>query len=91
MALFRQNLLLDDVPVIPVPDYVAFDLETTGLSPDDDEMLEIAFVRFRAGYPVEKLSTFVKPDCRVPLKTLRLTHISVDELERSLLRSSRKR
>ncbi len=86
---FGQSLNLDEAQVIPVPDYVAFDLETTGLSPDDDEMLEIALVRFRAGHPADRWSTFVKPGRPVPLKTLRLTHISRDELEPSLPFSAR--
>lgn len=85
MASIRQCLNMDnDKTVLPVPDYVAFDLETTGLSPDDDEMLEIAFVKFRAGRPVERWSTFVRPSRSVPLKTLRLTHIPKDQLEQSL-------
>ncbi len=66
---------------MPVSNYVAFDLETTGLSPDQDEILEIALVRFENGEPIERWSTLLKPGKQVPLKTLRLTGISAMDLE----------
>lgn len=65
---------------IPVPDYVAFDVETTGFSPDDDRIIEVAFVRFENGVPVERFSSLVRPDREVGLKILRLTGISREEL-----------
>lgn len=65
---------------IPVAEYVAFDLETTGLSPDTDEILEVAMVRFTGGEPSERWSSLVNPGKPVPLKTLRLTHINPAEL-----------
>ncbi|MGE5580110.1 MAG: exonuclease domain-containing protein [Bacillota bacterium] len=63
-----------------VADYVAFDLETTGLSPETDEILEVAMVRFQSGKPVERWSSLVNPGIPVPLKTLRLTHIAASDL-----------
>lgn len=66
-----------------VPDYVAFDLETTGLSPETDEILEVAMVRFQDGEPVERWSSLVNPGIPVPLKTLRLTHIAASDLASS--------
>ncbi len=68
---------------IPIPDYVAFDLETTGLSSDDDEIVEIAFVRFEGGRHAETWSTFVRPRKPVPLKMLRLTNIDKARLMES--------
>ena len=68
---------------LSVPDYVAFDLETTGLSPETDEVLEVAMVRFLGGEPVERWSSLVNPGIPVPLKTLRLTHIDPEELKSS--------
>jgi len=77
------NIPADGSMPLPVPDYIAFDLETTGLSPDDDEILEVAFIRFRDGEPVERWSTLVNPMRHVPLKTLRLTHIDIGDIEKS--------
>ena len=44
-------------------DYVAVDLETTGLSPLYYEIIEIGAVRVRNGQPVEKYQSLVKPSC----------------------------
>ncbi|MGI6631486.1 MAG: exonuclease domain-containing protein [Bacillota bacterium] len=72
-----------DPDTYEVPDYIAFDLETTGLSPDDDEILEVAMVRFESGKPVERWSTLLNPGRKVPLKVLRLTHIDESDLRES--------
>ena len=44
-------------------DYVIYDLETTGLRPDSEEIIQIAAVRFRNGKLIESetFSTFAKP------------------------------
>ena len=41
-------------------DYVVFDLETTGLSPEADEMIEISGIRVREGKAAEEFSTLVR-------------------------------
>lgn len=61
-------------------EYVAFDLETTGLDPETDEILEVAMVRFRDGRPDEEWSSLVKPSQKVPLYVLRLTGIAEADL-----------
>ena len=43
-------------------DYVALDLETTGLSPRDDMIIEIGAVKVIGGSRVDKFSTFVNPN-----------------------------
>ena len=72
-----------DFDEFPVKDFVAFDLETSGLSPETDEILEIGMVKFMQGKPVEKWSTLVRPSKTPSLKVLRLTNISAKELESS--------
>lgn len=69
--------------VLPVPDYIAFDTETTGLSPGDDQIIEVALVRFQDGVPVDRWTSLVRPDKQVGLKTLRLTGIPVEGLTES--------
>lgn len=39
--------------------FTAFDVETTGLSPDNDRIVEIGAVKFRNGKPMSSYSTFV--------------------------------
>ena len=41
--------------------FVAFDVETTGLSVSSAEIVEIAAIRFRSWEPVEKFSTLCRP------------------------------
>lgn len=57
-------------------DYVVFDLETTGLSPVNHEILEIGAVRITAGVPVDRFSTFVKPEGPIPGEISELTGIT---------------
>ncbi len=42
-------------------DFVVFDLETTGLCPQQDEIIEIAALGVKNGLPVEQFQRFVKP------------------------------
>ena len=42
-------------------EYIAFDFETTGLSSDDDRIIEIAAIKFIDGNPVERYVTLVNP------------------------------
>lgn len=47
-------------------EFVTFDLETTGLVPDRDEVVEIAALRFVDGALVERFATLVKPSRPIP-------------------------
>lgn len=45
-----------------IPDeFVAIDIETTGLNPTCDEIIEVSAVRYRNGHEVEAYETLVKP------------------------------
>ena len=44
-----------------IPDYVVFDLETTGISPVKDEVIEISAVKVREGKVVDTFSSLVNP------------------------------
>ena len=46
---------------IPQQQWVALDLETTGLSPSSDAIIEVGAVRFRGDETIDTLSTFVNP------------------------------
>lgn len=47
-------------------DYVMFDLETTGLSTDDDAIVEISAVKVTDGEVVDEFSTLVNPGIHIP-------------------------
>ena len=55
--------------------FVAFDLETTGLSPKRDQIIEFGAVRFQAGRPRERFATFVNPGRPIPPRIQQLTGI----------------
>ena len=59
-------------------DIVAFDVETTGLSPSHDRIIEIAAVRFLEGEPIEKFHSYINPERPIPEETSNINHITDD-------------
>src|SRR5260370_7222607 len=58
-------------------DFVAFDLETTGLSPKSDRVIEIGAVRFGPDLqPVDRFELLVDPAMPIPLPVQRLTGLT---------------
>ncbi|MCG0277317.1 MAG: DEAD/DEAH box helicase [Thermanaeromonas sp.] len=58
--------------------YVVVDLETTGLDPSQDTILEMAALRFEGGHLVHRFSTLVNPRRPIPPYIQRLTGIGED-------------
>jgi DNA polymerase III subunit epsilon len=63
-----------------LPEYVALDLETTGLDPARDRVIEIGAVAFTPDQVTSTLEQLVDPGRLVPDTVLRLTGIRQDEL-----------
>ena len=59
-------------------DYVVLDLETTGLSPASDEIIDIAAIRYISGAKVSEFSTLVKPSIPIPQEITDITGITDD-------------
>lgn len=72
---------------LPVGDrYVALDLETTGLDPAEDRIIEIGAVRFckdESGhyFPEERYETLVDPEMPLPEKITEITGIRNEDLK----------
>lgn len=62
-----------------IPDYVVFDLETTGISPVKDEVIEISAVKVREGKVVDTFSSLVNPGRSIPWAASSVNHIT-DEM-----------
>lgn len=57
MRRFKGNSLLD------FPDsYVVIDIETTGLSPDYDSIIEVGAIKYESGVETERFSSLIQPD-----------------------------
>lgn len=61
-----------------IEDYVVFDLETTGVSPYNDEVIEISAVKARKGKVVEEFSQLVNPKRTIPFAASRVNNITDD-------------
>lgn len=61
-------------------DYTVFDIETTGLDPKYDEIIEIAAVKVRNNDIIDTFSALVKPNNEVSLFITNLTGITNDML-----------
>ena len=56
-------------------EFVAFDIETTGLNAQNDRMTEIGAIRFSGGTVLDTFSTFVDPERPIPPDITQLTGI----------------
>ncbi|MEA3346092.1 MAG: helicase C-terminal domain-containing protein [Chloroflexota bacterium] len=63
--------------------YVALDLETTGLEPEHDAILEIGVVKFRGEEILDTWSSLVDPQRRIPYHIQQLTGIAQEEVDRA--------
>ena len=61
--------------------YVAFDLETTGLSSREDKIIEIGAVLMQNGQELDRFQTFVDPQMKLKRETVELTGITDQMLQ----------
>lgn len=57
-------------------DYVLFDLETTGISCNTDEVIEISALKVRNGRIAEEFSELVNPGMPIPYAASRVNNIT---------------
>ena len=57
-------------------DYIVFDLETTGLNPEESEIIEIGAIKYHGGIEVERFHTYVKPDSPITSKITKINGIT---------------
>ncbi len=63
-------------PISRIKTFYAVDIETTGLSPVENELLQVAAIKFVDFEPVEAFVTFVKPRARIPVRTQKINRIT---------------
>ncbi len=62
-------------------EFVAFDLETTGLSAENDRITEIGAVLMRDGKEADRFQTFVDPGRSIPFEVTKLTGIRDSDVQ----------
>lgn len=66
-----------------IKNYVALDLETTGLSPNYDRIIEIGAVRYENGEEVSRYETFINPGINISEKITEITGITDEMVKNS--------
>ncbi|MDO5568589.1 MAG: exonuclease domain-containing protein [bacterium] len=63
--------------------YIAFDVETTGLNPVENRIVELGAVLFENGIPIKKFSSLVNPNQSISHEAMRVNNISNDMIKNS--------
>lgn len=63
-----------------IPEFVALDVETTGLDSKRDRIIEIGLVKFQNGKIVDEMSSFIDPETTIPEIITELTGIKDKDL-----------
>ena len=61
-----------------IPNYIVFDLETTGISCSNDKVVEISAIKVNNHKVVSKFTTLVNPECPIPYNASRINGITDD-------------
>lgn len=67
--------------LLAAKDFTVIDLETTGLSPEYDDIIEIGAVKYRDGVPVGRFERLVNPGYSLPEYIVKLTGITDEMLD----------
>ena len=78
---FHRIVTGDSERPILESDYVVFDIETTGLSPVKNKIIEFGAVKVSGGKIVDRFSTFVNPEEPIPYEITKLTSITDDDVK----------
>ncbi|HFB67867.1 MAG TPA: hypothetical protein ENJ66_02800, partial [Calditrichae bacterium] len=66
MEAFELETLKKILPVLGLEEFVALDIETTGLDYLKEDIIEFGAVRFVNGVPAERMSQLIRPTKSIP-------------------------
>ncbi|MCL1924235.1 MAG: 3'-5' exonuclease, partial [Defluviitaleaceae bacterium] len=72
------NIKKDATLIYSFSDYIVVDVETTGLRPASNRIIEVCMVKFRDFKPVEYMQTLVNPNTNIPEEATKINGISND-------------
>ena len=64
-----------------INDYIAIDLETTGIRLSKDKIIEVGILKVKDSHVIDTFSCVINPDMQIDEKILELTKISEKEIE----------
>ncbi len=62
-------------------DIAAVDVETTGLNPENDRVIEIGIIHMRGGEVLDRYSQLIEPGIPIPEEVVKLTGIQPDDVK----------
>ena len=68
----RTNELFDD--------YIVFDIETSGLNPHKDKIIEIAAIKYINNKPIDEFSYLIDPDINISEIITKVTGLTDNDL-----------
>lgn len=71
-----QSVSTDNV----IYDYIIFDIETTGLNKQNDDVIQLSALKIINDKVVDKINTFIKPKTNIPEKITYLTGIKNEDV-----------
>lgn len=77
----RGDGTLDLLPSLLLDQFVAIDVETTGLKPRQQRVIEIALIRYKSGVEIERYESLLNPDRNIPTYIVNLTSITNTHVE----------
>lgn len=80
---FSKDKLSTKKGLLNFKDYVVLDCETTGFSPKDNEIIEIAMIKYIGGKKVSELSSLVQPFGVIPDRITEITGIKNSDVANS--------
>lgn len=66
-----------------ITDYVAIDLETTGVSVSKDKIIEVGLIKVKDSHIIDMFSCIINPNIPVSTQILNLTRIDESEIQRA--------
>ena len=63
--------------------FVAIDVETTGLSPIENELIEVSAIKYKGAERIETFSTLIKPKVSIPFRITGITGITNEMVKKS--------